>query len=84
MYESLHAREPGGPTITRPIAVRGGSCGEGQGRNPVMDGRRKSDGPVVPAKPSNKVVDAAAEAVEGRGPGRGTRSAKHAPDAAPV
>jgi hypothetical protein len=49
-----------------------------------MHDRRKSDGPVLPAKPSNKAGDPAAEAVEGRGPGKGTRPAKHAPDAAPV
>jgi hypothetical protein len=39
----------------------------------VMNERRKSDGPVVPAKLSNKAVDAAAEAVEERGPGQGER-----------
>ena len=78
MYGSLHAREPGGPTITRPVGW-GGSCGEGRGRNPVMDDRRKSDGPVVPAKPSNKAVDAAAEAVEGRGPGKGNAASETRP-----
>ena len=36
-----------------------------------MHDRRKSDGPVLPAKPSNKAGDAAAEAVEGRRPGKG-------------
>ena len=79
MYGSLHAREPGGPTITRPVVGRGGSCGEGRGRNPVMDGRRKSDGPVVPAKLSNKAVDAAAEMVEGRGPGKGNATSETRP-----
>ena len=33
--------------------------------------RGKSDGPVVPAKLPNKAVEAAAEAVEGRGPAKG-------------
>ena len=42
-----------------------GPLGEGQGRKPEMDENGKSDSPVVPAKPPNKVV--AAEAVEERG-----------------
>ena len=42
--------------------------GEGQGRNPEMNEREKSQGPVVPAKPRNKVAKAAADGVEGRGP----------------
>jgi RNA-directed DNA polymerase len=49
----------------------GGSCGEGQGRNPVMDDRGKSDGPVVPAKLPNNAQGGAAEVVEGRGPAEG-------------
>jgi hypothetical protein len=36
-----------------------------------MHGRGKSDGPVVPAKPSNNAADAVAEVVEGRGPAEG-------------
>jgi RNA-directed DNA polymerase len=44
-----------------------------------MNERRKSDGPVVPAKPSNKAVDAAAEAVEGRGPGKGNAASETRP-----
>jgi RNA-directed DNA polymerase len=36
-----------------------------------MDGRGKSDGPVVPGKPPNKAGKPAAEAVEGRGPTKG-------------
>ena len=36
-----------------------------------MNERGKSDSPVVPAKPSNKVAAAAAEAVEGRGLAKG-------------
>ena len=79
MYESLHAREPGGPTITHRVVGRGGSCGEGQGRKPVMHDRRKSDGPVLPAKPSNKAADAVAEAVEGRGPGNGNVASETRP-----
>ena len=42
----------------------------------MMHERGKSDGPVLPAKPSNKAGDAVAEAGEGRGPGKGTRPAK--------
>jgi hypothetical protein len=33
----------------------------------AMNGCRKSDSPVIPAKPLNKVEESAAEAVEGRG-----------------
>ena len=36
-----------------------------------MNGRGKSDGPVVPQKPPNKAAPAAAEVVEGRGPAKG-------------
>jgi RNA-directed DNA polymerase len=56
-----------------------GPCGEGRGRNPVMHDRRKSDGPVVPAKLSNKAVDAAAETVEERGPGKGNATSEARP-----
>jgi RNA-directed DNA polymerase len=45
----------------------------------VMDDRRKSDGPVVPAKPPNNAVDAAAEAVEERGPGEGNATSETRP-----
>jgi group II intron reverse transcriptase/maturase len=44
-----------------------------------MHDRRKSDGPVVPAKLSNKAVDAAAEMVEGRGPGKGNANSETRP-----
>jgi RNA-directed DNA polymerase len=44
-----------------------------------MHDRRKSDGPVVPAKLPNKAVDAAAEAVEGRGPGKGNAASETRP-----
>jgi RNA-directed DNA polymerase len=47
-----------------------GSCGEGRGRNPVMDDAGKSDGPVVPEKLSNNASGGAAEAVEERGPAK--------------
>jgi RNA-directed DNA polymerase len=79
MHESLHAREPGGPTVTRSMVGWGGSCGEGQGRKPVMHDRRKSDGLVVPAKLPNKAADAVAEAVEGRGPGKGNAASETRP-----
>jgi RNA-directed DNA polymerase len=45
-----------------------------------MNGRGKSDGPVVPAKPSNKlVVVAGAEAVEGRGSAKGNTASETRP-----
>ena len=63
--------------------AQGGPRGEGRGRNPLMHGRRKSDGPVVPAKPPNNAARAGAEAVEGSGPAKGnaaseTRSGRRA------
>jgi RNA-directed DNA polymerase len=45
----------------------------------VMDGRGKSDGPVVPARPPNKPARAGAEAVEGRGPAEGNAASKTRP-----
>jgi hypothetical protein len=45
----------------------------------LMDDRGKSDGPVVPAKPPNKAVDAAAEVVEGRGPAKGNAARETRP-----
>ena len=47
--------------------ITGGPLGEGRSRTPEMDGHGKSDSPVVPAKPPNKAVYAAAEVVEERG-----------------
>ena len=44
-----------------------------------MHDRRKSDGSVVPAKLPNKAVDAVAEAVEGRGPGKGNAAGETRP-----
>ena len=37
----------------------------------MMHGQGKSDGPIVPGKPSNKLVSTGAEGVEGRGPAKG-------------
>ena len=37
----------------------------------MTDGRRKSDGPIVPKKPPNKAPERAAEVVEGRGLAKG-------------
>jgi len=45
----------------------------------VMDGRRKSDSPVVPGKPPNKAGQPAAEAVEGRGLAKGNPPERNAP-----
>jgi RNA-directed DNA polymerase len=44
-----------------------------------MNERGKSDGPVVPAKPSNNPAVAGAEAVEGRGPAKGNAASKTRP-----
>ena len=43
-----------------------GTRGEGQGRNPAMNDREKSDRPDVPTKAPNKATEAAEE-LEGRG-----------------
>src|SRR2546422_8139192 len=51
---------------------------EVQGLTPVMNGRGKSDGPVVPGKPPNKAGRPAAEAVEGRGPVKGNPPGRNA------
>jgi RNA-directed DNA polymerase len=61
-----------------------GPRGEGRGRKPSMDADRRSDGPVVPAKPPNNPSGlGGAEAVEGSGPAKGnaageTRSGRRA------
>lgn len=57
----------------------GGSLGERCGGTPEMNERGKSDGPVVPANPSNKAVDAVAEAGEERGPAEGNTAGKTHP-----
>jgi RNA-directed DNA polymerase len=44
-----------------------------------MHERGKSDGPVVPAKPPNKAVSTAAEAVEERGPAKGNTDSSTRP-----
>src|ERR1700736_489308 len=44
-----------------------------------MNERGKSDSPVVPAKPSNNVAEAAAEMVEGRGLAEGNTASKTRP-----
>jgi RNA-directed DNA polymerase len=44
-----------------------------------MHDRRKSDGPVVPAKPSNNAGRSAAEVVEGRGPAKGNATSETRP-----
>lgn len=64
-----------------PLASQGGPLGEGRGRNPQMNERGKSDGPVVPAKPPNNAAPegTAAEAVEGRGQTEGNATGKARP-----
>ena len=44
-----------------------------------MNERGKSDSPVVPAKPPNKVAHAAAEVVEERGLAKGNTDEQNAP-----
>jgi RNA-directed DNA polymerase len=64
---SSHEREPGEPTVARRRDGGGGSHGEGQGRNPVMNERGQSDSPVVPSRSPNNAAQAVAEAAEGSG-----------------
>ena len=52
---------------------------EGQGCNPMMYGHGKSDRPIVPEKPPNKVRTLAAEAVEGRGLAKGNTGQQNTP-----
>ncbi len=51
---------------------------EVQGHTPVMDGRGKSDGPIVPGKLPNNAGGPAAEAAEGRGPAKGNPPGRNA------
>ena len=44
----------------------------------MMNGRGKSDSPVVPEKPPNKAEEPAAEAVEGRGLAKGNSLERNA------
>ena len=57
-----------------------GPRGEGQGHKPSVHADRKSDGPVVPAKPSNNPsLSEGAEAVEGSGPAKGNAASETHP-----
>jgi RNA-directed DNA polymerase len=72
------AREPGDPASV----CGGGSCRphrEVERRTPMMDGRGKSDRPIVPQKPPNKAEAPAAEVVEGRGRAKGNLHEQNAP-----
>ena len=66
-------RQPASKMGEAPWPALDGPLREGQGRNPEMNDPRKSDGPVVPAKPMNKAATSvgAAESVEERGPAKG-------------
>jgi RNA-directed DNA polymerase len=81
MHEALHAREPGDPIGAHGVGESGGPRGEGRGREPSTHADRKSDGPVVPAKPPNNAVPAgaAAEAVEESGPAEGNAASETRP-----
>src|SRR5260221_4332569 len=56
-----------------------GSLREGSGPKPEMHDRGKSDSPVVPVKPPNNAVGAAAEAVEERGLAKGNTASDTRP-----
>ena len=59
--------------ILRPAVVvdKDGPRREALGRTPMMDGRRKSDGLIVPRNLSNKLGIPGTERGEGRGPTKG-------------
>src|SRR6267142_782408 len=71
------AREPGGPAS---VSGRGDRRPhrEVQGHTPMMDGRGKSDRPIVPGKPPNNAEEPAAEVVEGRGRTKGNSPERNA------
>jgi len=93
MYEALRAENREAPVVARTcrwclaplgsrggVPVGGGPWGERFGGNPSMNDHGKSDGPVVPAKPLNKLaVMAGAEVVEGRGPAKGNTASEARP-----
>ena len=54
--------------ISLPLLARQASSRTAKAR---MHGREKSDSPIVPARPANKAVQAAAELVEARGGSKG-------------
>ena len=70
----------GNREISRSLAGGGpaGRVGKACGHNPMMNGREKSDGLIVPRKPRNKAGQPAADAVEGRGPTEGNSSQQNA------
>lgn len=55
-----------------------GRIGKATGREPMMNGRGESDGPVVPTKSPNNAERTVAEAMEGRGPAKGNMSQQNA------
>src|SRR6266478_1355477 len=70
-------REPGDPTpVCKEESCR--PCREVKGRTPMMNGRGKSDSPVIPAKSPNKAEGPAAEATEGRGLAKGNSPERNA------
>lgn len=76
-YEALHAREPGGPIVTRCVRRRRVVMGTLR-RKPLMHDDGKSDGLIVPAKlPNNAIV--AAEVVEGRRSAEGNAGSETRP-----
>lgn len=66
--------------IPRPLwcAVARRARREPSGGTPMMDGRGKSDSPIVPGKPPNKALERAAEVVEGRGLTKGNPPRRNA------
>lgn len=65
-HEQPHAREPRDLANAGVVMDDGRPQREGQGRNPKMNVREKSDARVVPAKPGNKAAAAVADQVEER------------------
>jgi RNA-directed DNA polymerase len=60
------------------VAPAAGRIGKAEGRTPMMHGRGKSDGGVVPTKSPNKAGSSAAKEMEGRPPAEGNTGQQNA------
>jgi group II intron reverse transcriptase/maturase len=65
--------------LASPVDGAMGRIGKADGRTPMMNDSRKSDGRIVPVKLPNKVGSSAAEAMEGRRPAKGNMAQQNAP-----
>ena len=84
MYGTFMRENREVPRLARPGDHRAGRSGNAEAVRLRCTDAGKSDGCVVPAKPSNNAATAAAEVVEGRRPAKGnTDRLKHIPDAGP-